>query len=250
MDKDDILLVIRSQLANEFCCDVADLDSCNVKFTVNYTCRSPYIKIMTFNQSVIISTSAQLFSKVKKSLTGRNRDEIFEFPLVFGQTIHYIPDVNKIPKIILTDTYTYELLQGDNVKKLRCIAGFDNSLGFDGSGNTPTTICFYAQKGDTVIGLAGASVKAKNIWEVGVDIKPECRNDGLGTKLVSYLTVEILKHGIVPVYSASVTNIGSQMVANRSGYIPCWVDTYGNILDGSSPYTADLQSMHIYNDPD
>lgn len=76
-------------------------------------------------------------------------------------------------------------------------------------------------------------------------MKPEYRKGGLGTELVSNLTVDIIEQGIIPFYSASVTNIGSQMVANRSGYIPYWIDTYGNILDGSSPYNIFVKNLEL-----
>ncbi len=72
--------------------------------------------------------------------------------------------------------------------------------------------------------------------KVRVDVLPEYRNSGMGTYLVAKLTRELLKRDMVPFYSASVTNIGSQMVASRCGYIPAWVDTYGTVLDGGSPY--------------
>lgn len=78
--------------------------------------------------------------------------------------------------------------------------------------------------------------------KVRVDVLPEYRNSGMGTYLVAKLTGELLKRDMVPFYSASVTNIGSQMVAARCGYIPAWVDTYGTVLDGGSPY-GDL--LHI-----
>ncbi len=68
--------------------------------------------------------------------------------------------------------------------------------------------------------------------KVRVDVLPEYRNSGMGTYLVTKLTCELLKRDMVPFYSASVTNIGSQMVALRCGYIPAWVDTYGTVLDG------------------
>lgn len=53
------------------------------------------------------------------------------------------------------------------------------------------------------------------------------RHGGLATYLVNALTQKLLAQGIVPFYSASVTNIGSQMVASRCNYIPAWIDTYG-----------------------
>ena len=40
------------------------------------------------------------------------------------------------------------------------------------------------------------------------------------------MTVEIIKQDMVPFYSASVTNIASQAVAARSGYMPLWTDTF------------------------
>lgn len=47
----------------------------------------------------------------------------------------------------------------------------------------------------------------------------------------------IIKQRIIPFYSASVTNIASQMTANRCNYMPAWIDAYGTILDGSSVYS-------------
>ena len=59
------------------------------------------------------------------------------------------------------------------------------------------------------------------------------------------LTKELLARDIIPFYSASVTNIGSQMVASRCGYIPLWVDTFGTILDGSSVYNEIMKSLSL-----
>ena len=71
----------------------------------------------------------------------------------------------------------------------------------------------------------------------------EYRNARLGTYLVRGLTKELLERNIIPFYSASITNIGSQMVASRCDYIPFWVDTFGTILDGSSVYNGIIRSL-------
>lgn len=34
------------------------------------------------------------------------------------------------------------------------------------------------------------------------------------------------------------------MVASRCGYIPCWIDTYGTTLDGSSVYNEVVKKMN------
>lgn len=57
------------------------------------------------------------------------------------------------------------------------------------------------------------------------------------------LTKELLLQNIIPFYSDSVTNIASQMVASRCGYIPYWIDTFGTILDGSSIYNDVIEDI-------
>ena len=95
-----------------------------------------------------------------------------------------------------------------------------------------------------VVGVAGVAPTAvPDMWEVGVDVLPEYRNQGIAASLVSSLTKELLDRNIVPFYSASITNIGSQLVAARSGYLPAWVDTYGTVLDGSSVYSEMLDNL-------
>lgn len=245
MDRAHIETTIKSYLAEQYFCDPSELEKSNTVFTVNKLSKSPYIKIMTFNKCIIIATSEAIHSKVKAALVGKSRDEIFEFPFVYGQTIHYVPDVNGVRKQTMSNEFSYELLQGNEVNTLVGIKGFDNSVAFDDNGYTSTKIVLLAKKDNEIIGLAGAGFKTDKMWEVGIDVKLEYRKYGLGTKLVSNLTVEIMEQGIVPLYSASVTNIGSQIVASRSGYIACWVDTYGNILDGSSVYQSFVKELAL-----
>lgn len=245
MEKSFVDNNIKEYLAEQFFCSLSALEEENTTFTINSLSKLPYIKIMAFNKCVIVNTSADIHSKIKSLLSDKSKDEIFEFPFVYGQTIHYIPDLKNIQRIPLIDEYSYELLQGNDINKLRGITEFDNSLVFDCNGNTLTKIVFLAKKGDEIVGLAGAEMETEKLWEVGVDVKPKYRKSGLGTRLVSNLTVDIIKQGIIPFYSVSVTNIGSQMVANRSGYIPCWIDTYNNTLNGSSPYNIHVKNLNL-----
>lgn len=243
MERAYIETTIKSYLAEQYFCDASDLEADHTIFTVNKLSQSPYIKIMTYKACIIVATSEAIRSKVKVAFAGKSRDEIFEFPFVYGQTIHYIPDGKRFERQGMPHEFSYELLQGDEVHTLVGLEGFDNSVAFDDNGCTSTKIVLLAKKGNEIIGLAGAGYKTDKIWEVGIDIKPDYRQWGLGTKLVNNLTAEIMAQGIVPLYSASVTNIGSQIVASRSGYVACWVDTYGNILDGSSVYQSFVKDL-------
>ena len=105
---------------------------------------------------------------------------------------------------------------------------------------------YIAKYCNEIIGVAGASKSPVNgVWEIGVDVIEKYRNAKIATNLVSKLTKQLLLQNIVPFYSASVTNIASQMVANRCAYVPMWVDTFGTILDGSSVYHNIVQNLSL-----
>jgi len=251
MNNQKIRTVVEQYLSKQFFCTDKQLSQEGICFTKNTKSQQTYLKVLSYKASTIVNASEDIFLEVKEMLQGKNRDEVFEYPIVYGQTIHYVPDVNLIEEPEFPLEYTYELLEGNELMKLQGIKGFDNSLVFDNKGNTSTQIVFVAKKGEDVIGIAGAGVVTDTMWEVGIDVKEEYRNGGLGSKLVKKLTLEILKKGIVPFYSASVTNVGSQMVASRVGYIPCWVDTFGNIFD--EYYAYDIEAVignlkEIHND--
>lgn len=59
-------------------------------FTTSALVTQPYIKIMAYRNAVVVCTSQNISSKVKDMLRGMTRDEVFETPLVYGQTIQYI----------------------------------------------------------------------------------------------------------------------------------------------------------------
>lgn len=236
MEKHIITSEIKKYLSRQFCCKEAELESAEVIYTCNSQKKEPYVKIMTYKECVVVCASEGMLPVVRRATTGKCRDEIFEIPFVYGQTIHYVPNTERLCEPVLNEAYTYELLCGEEIKKLAGIRDFDNSLVFDADGNTSTQIVFIARAGSEVIAIAGAGAETQRMWEVGVDVKKAHRNGDLATKLVMKLTLEILKRGIVPFYSASVTNIASQMVATRSGYIPCWVDTYGTVFDSGFGY--------------
>lgn len=130
-----------------------------------------------------------------------------------------------------------EFLFEKEVLSLAGLTGFENAVAFEADSTTPTKAACVAEHNGKIIGAAGAAESSvDSVWEMGVDVREEYRNAGLGTFLVDRLARELLERQIIPFYSASVTNIGSQMVAYRCGYCPMWVDTFGTVLDGSSVY--------------
>lgn len=228
---------IEELLSKEYYCSAAELNGKGTVFSVNSRAEKPYVKVLAYRKCIAVCTSEELQAKIRGLLQGKSRDEIFELPFVYGQTIHYVPDNARVGGLSALSGSPCEFLSGEEVLSLNGLTGFENSLAFDERGFTPAKAVCIARDNGRIIGVAGASASAADdVWEVGVDVVEEHRNAGLGTRLVSALTKELLSRDIVPFYSASVTNIGSQMVACRCGYVPLWVDTYGTVLDGSSVY--------------
>lgn len=219
-------------LSKEYYCESGALSEKGTIFTVNPETDELFVKILAYRNCVIVCTSRSVQVKIEKLLRNRSRDEIFELPYVYGQTIHYVPDVNREYSGHIKSGYTSACIWGDDILSLIGISGFENSLSFDKTGKTPAKALCIAKYNDKIVGMAGAAATSTDgVWEVGVDVVIKHRNAGLASYLVSALTKELLAQGIVPFYSASVTNIGSQMVANRCGYIPFWIDTFGTIFD-------------------
>ena len=235
---------VEEYLTGEYHCTSDDLNASGTVFTIHASVSQLYIKIMAYRNAVVVCTSQNISSKIKDMLRGKSRDEIFETPLVYGQTIHYIPDPAYAYQLRKRPGYDFEMLFDEQILSLRGLKGFENSLEFDEHGETPTKAVYAAVENKKVVGVAGvAPTVVPDMWEVGVDVLPEYRNQGIAASLVSSLTKELLDRNIVPFYSASITNIGSQLVAARSGYLPAWVDTYGTVLDGSSVYSEMLDNL-------
>ena len=74
-----------------------------------------------------------------------------------------------------------------------------------------------------LIGLAGCSADCDTMWQIGVDVLPEYRKQGIASSLTSQLAVEILNRNVVPFYCCAWSNIKSVRNAIKSGFRPAWV---------------------------
>lgn len=81
-----------------------------------------------------------------------------------------------------------------------------------------------AYDGDKLIGLAGCSADCESMWQIGVDVLPEYRRQGIASSLTGNLAVEVLERGKVPFYSCAWSNIRSFKNALKSGFVPAWVE--------------------------
>lgn len=81
-----------------------------------------------------------------------------------------------------------------------------------------------AYDGDTLIGLAGCSADCEDMYQIGVDVLPTYRRQGIASALTSRLALEIFALGKIPFYCAAWSNIKSVRNAIRCGFRPAWVE--------------------------
>ena len=233
MNKEIIVNKIKQYLSKKYDCSIEVLDKTGLNVLKNSNDNK--LKILLFYDLVLVSASENLYEIAKERLNGKNVYEIFEFPFVYGQSIYYIPDVDRLEMQDEISDYEFRLFDG-NTSEIELTSGFENAITFDENGKCISQIAYCAYDNGKIIGVAGADKVNENIWEVGIEILPEYRKSGLATILTKNLTMKILEKGIVPIWCASSTNIGSQAVASRSNYIPLWVESFGDIFDDNYVY--------------
>ncbi|MBQ8432575.1 MAG: GNAT family N-acetyltransferase [Clostridia bacterium] len=81
-----------------------------------------------------------------------------------------------------------------------------------------------AYRNGELIGLAACSADCDTMWQIGVDVLPEYRRQGVASCLTSRLALEILEAGKIPFYCAAWSNVKSVRNAIKSGFRPAWVE--------------------------
>ena len=81
-----------------------------------------------------------------------------------------------------------------------------------------------AYKDDKLVGFAACSADADEMWQIGVDVLPEFRRNGIASAVTSKLMSEILKRDKVPFYCTAWSNVRSVRNAIKCGFISAWVE--------------------------
>ena len=79
---------------------------------------------------------------------------------------------------------------------------------------------------EAMAGMAGASEDGAYLWQIGINVVPECAGKGLAAELVRSLKDEIIRRGKVPFYGTSESHTISQTVALKAGFVPAWTEIY------------------------
>ena len=243
-NKAKILEIVRQQLALDMNCKAQDFLCDGIVFCESginegrrmFERQTPYLEIATMGKGIVVSADPEILLKIKPFIEEKSREDLFFNPFIYGHSLYYIPDCKSDSTLQCPGGFTYHIKEGQEIHELYEIPGFGNAIQYDKNHARPDGLVIYAMKGDEIVGMAGASIDSQTMCQIGIDVIPAFRGVGLAAYLVRKLTEMILERGVVPYYGTASSNIPSQAVAYRSGFIPAWMCTYKNIFDGQSPF--------------
>lgn len=132
---------------------------------------------------------------------------------------YFLPDLNVLKRI--ESKYQLKVLSHEDFDVLY-LPEWSNALCSDRK--ELDVLGVGAFDNDKLIGLAACSADCDDMWQIGVDVLPGYRRQGVASSLTSNLAVEIINKGKVPFYCCAWSNIKSVKNALRSGFMPAWVE--------------------------
>ena len=189
--------------------------------------------LVSYGSNIVASVKDEYIDIVKEYLKKFEFYHCFETPNMHwldermraqGQRVcfmaeYFLPDVNILKR--LHTNYRLKVLSQEDFKELY-LPTWSNALCEDRK--ELDVLGVGAFDNGKLIGLAACSADCDSMWQIGVDVLPEYRRQGVASSLTSNLAVEILDRGKVPFYCCAWSNIRSVKNALKSGFIPSWVE--------------------------
>ena len=190
-----------------------------------------FCDLTTYGNNIVASVSEEIVEPVKAYIEKYTTYHCFETPNLhvlndmlrpFGQKIcfmaeYFLPDVNRL--VPQSCGYTLRLLGPEDFRNLY-LPQWSNALCEKRAHLDVLGVGAY--DGKTLVGLAACSADCEDMYQIGVDVLPEYRRQGIAAAVTSHLALEILNRGKVPFYCAAWCNLASVRNAIRCGFHPAW----------------------------
>ena len=245
MTNQEILKIAMAQSAVDLSADASHFEkSENVVVTSQESdgarryLRLPFsCQLVSYGNNVVASVSPEFREIAENYINKYPVEHLFETPhlhvlnealMAKGQKIcfmaeYFLPGVEVLRQRTVEDACPYELriLTQEDFAELY-LPEWSNALCKDRRHLDVLGVGAYDN--GRLIGLAGCSADCDTMWQIGIDVLPEYRRQGIASALTSRLAVEILNRGKVPFYCAAWCNIKSVRNAIKSGFRPAWVE--------------------------
>ena len=241
MTNQEILKIAIAQSAKDLCADASDFEkSENVVVLSGASDEArKYLKLpfscqlVSYGNNVVASVSPEFCEIAENYINKYPVEHLFETPNIHvlndalmenGQKIcfmaeYFLPDVNILRP--LDCVYELRMLTQEDFASLY-LPEWSNAL--CERRKHLDVLGVGAYDNGKLVGLAGCSADCDTMWQIGIDVLPEYRRQGIASALTSRLAVEILERGKVPFYCAAWCNVKSVRNAIKSGFRPAWVE--------------------------
>ena len=241
MTNHEILKIAMAQSANDLCADASDFEKEEniIVLSMQSDNARKYLKLpffcqlVSYGNNVVASVSPEFREIAENYINKYPIAHLFETPNLHvlndaliekGQKIcfmaeYFLPDMSVLCP--LDCSYELRVLTQSDFADLY-LPEWSNAL-CEGRKKLDVLGVGAYEKGK-LIGLAGCSADCDTMWQIGIDVLPEYRRQGIASALTSRLAVEILEHGKVPFYCAAWCNVKSVRNAIKSGFRPTWVE--------------------------
>ena len=245
MTNQEILRIAMAQSAIDLSADTSDFEKSKnvVVMSQESDGARRYLKLpfscqlVSYGNNVVASVSPEFREIAENYINKYPVEHLFETPhlhvlnealMAKGQKIcfmaeYFLPDVDALRQRTVEDTCPYELkiLTQEDFADLY-LPEWSNALCKDRRHLDVLGVGAYDN--GRLVGLAGCSADCDTMWQIGIDVLPEYRRQGIASALTSRLAVEILNRGKVPFYCAAWCNVKSVRNAIKSGFRPAWVE--------------------------
>ncbi|WMT39602.1 N-acetyltransferase [Paenibacillus sp. D2_2] len=193
--QEEMVHIVQTQLAIDLNCTVEDLNAEQDSIVFvdakenpgrrPYPRKERYFEILSMGKSIVVSATPERLAIAKAHMQGKDRDTIFSLPFIRGLYLHFLPDFQKMKRMLPPADFSYEVVEKDEIAKLLGIEGFDNAIISEMNHPYQTVLGVLAKHNDKMVAMAGAGNVCAKIWQMGVDVLPEYRNSGLAAYLYS-----------------------------------------------------------------
>ena len=241
MTNEEILLTAMKQSAIDSNCSVEDF--CRDENVIVKSENSPdarrYLNLpfqcdlVTYGKNIVASVSDGFEGIVKKYIDYHEPYRCFETPRmqllndelmkkgcrVCFMAEYFLPDVNQVKR--RECGYELRVLTQEDFADLY-VDEWSNAL--CERRKHLDVLGVGAYDNGKLVGLAACSADCDTMWQIGVDVLPEYRRQGIASTITGNLAMEIMERGKVPFYCCAWSNISSARNAINSGFRPAWVE--------------------------
>lgn len=241
MKNQEILQCALKQSAIDLHCEPEDFLAAENKIVISGTNENarryltlPFAcNLVSYGNNVVASIDDKLRDIVSGYINKYPVEHLFETPnmqvintalMQYGLQVcfmaeYFLPDMNVLQE--LPCDYEMRILEQKDFEKLY-LPEWSNALSEERKILDVLGVGAYEE--GSLIGLAGCSADCETMWQIGVDVLPPYRRQGIAAALTARLAMETFARGKVPFYCAAWSNIKSVRNAIKAGFRPAWVE--------------------------